>query len=127
MPRFRCMRCGQPPQYLEFEDDNGEGKCPKCGRKLFDGPLTVIPLVTTHFIVMGSGPIYGAWGHQHIACEPKRDCLARHIHDSFSASDDARIVSCRACQATPAWQEMARFLAETDAAWRVQLARMGKS
>ena len=105
--RFRCRNnaCGRLPQGFVFEGDLPQ--CPKCGTGRH-----VVPIVDVHFIVIGSGPIYGAAGFQHVACEPKRDGLALHPHDEYAATDDPRAVTCRSCRGTPAWRDMAKAFKE---------------
>ncbi len=107
--RFRCYNptCGTVPRGFVFEGDIPQ--CPKCGRI---GQPGVQELTDVHFVVMGTGPIFGGAGKQHIACQPLRDCMARHLDDQFAATDDPRSVTCRSCKGTPAYQDMAKLFPE---------------
>jgi hypothetical protein len=127
--RYRCRHCGGP-KGLEYEDATGTGQCPKCGRP---PGRTVHALTDVHFMVLGQGgPIapsregsdhdsaqgYAGTKGLYIACQVKRDCLARRygIHpqmvEPFSATDDPRSVTCPACHRTKPWQDMAVLFPE---------------
>src|SRR5690242_6691309 len=103
--RFRCYACGPAPHGFEW---SGDPVCPRCNRV---GPPVVQVLVDVHLMLMDpKGPIYGRWGRQLVACQPKRAHLALHSNDTFAASDDPRAVTCPACRRTPEWQAMAAQL-----------------
>lgn len=119
--RFRCPFClisQRPLMPLEFESVTGE--CLRCGR------FSKLELVPVHYLVLGSGPLFGQHGgKQRIACQPKRDYLARHEQDMFSATGEAKQVSCPDCQRTREWQEAARFEAGRDKVFAGKLAVKG--
>lgn len=104
--RFRCSNpaCGPFPQGFVFE---GRSACPKCGATPAQ-PKMVQPLISIHLVVVGSGPIMGGEGRQHVACQPRRDALARHEYDLFAATGEVEQVTCPACMKTRAYQDMAR-------------------
>ena len=122
--KFRCINCGPEPgsagwqEGFTFEAD--KPVCPKCGRF---GPMTISPVVDVHLMVeMAAGPILGASARYYVACQPKRDALARHAHDSYAASADILAVTCPSCKGTRAYQEqliLNPHLAERD---RIQKA-----
>ena len=110
--RFRCRACGPLPAGLEWEATGNE-QCPKCGRSTRTHPYVVHELTDVHFIVRhADGPILGNSGRLFVACERKRDALARHMADSYAASDDPRAVTCPACKRTREFLEMARLFPE---------------
>lgn len=107
MARFRCVtaRCGTAPTGFEFEADRAQ--CPKCGT------VNVIPLIDVHFLAPDpGGPIIGIHGRYKVACEPKRDGLALHVHDDYAATVEAPAVTCRSCRKTKGWRDMARMYKE---------------
>lgn len=128
--RHRCNHCGTPPKGFEYEGRNGKAECPKCGRP---PGRTVHALTDVHFLVLGlGGPIAPSReGSEHesaqgyhgskgvfVACQTKRDCLARRTGygpqdvEAFSATDDPRVVTCPACHRTKPWQDMAALFPE---------------
>lgn len=88
----------------EFEGN--EARCPKCGA----GDPAVQLLVDVHFVVEDvAGPIEGKNGIRYrVACQPKRDGLALHRTDTYTASGDPRATTCRSCQTTPPWLAYAK-------------------
>jgi len=116
MPRFRCVKCLPPPRGFEFEADYPQ--CPQCG-----GVMQLLRLIDVHLIVMSqAGPILGIEGRQHVACQPKRDGLARHPADTFAATPDPREVTCPSCKGTPAYRDMAKLFPEIEAVERMDRA-----
>lgn len=111
MARFRCLHCTPPPDAPPSRDgflfEADKPVCPRCGRF---GPM-VLPIIDVHFLVEDPhGPILGQSARYRVACEPKRDGLALHIHDQYAASGDVRAVTCRSCKATQAFVEQSAFL-----------------
>jgi len=104
MARFRCIKCGEPPDGFLFEAD-----LPTCPRCYASGPLHIVQLVDVHFMVMDAkGPIQGAQGRQFIACQRKREYVILHTMDTFgAATDDPSVVTCRSCRGTKEWQQAA--------------------
>ena len=101
--RFRCIKCGEPPDGFLFEAD-----LPACPRCHASGPMNITPIVDVHFIVMDlKGPIQGAMGRQRVACQKTRGYLAAYHGDTYAASDDPTAVTCRSCMGTREFQEMA--------------------
>lgn len=116
--RYRCKRCnnGLPsPRGVLFEAD--EPVCPSCGA---NGGTTVFEIQDVHLLVMGEGPILGSFGLQFVACQRNRAFLAEHPLDVFSASDDPRAVTCRSCQGTKWYQELAANIPEIREAERIR-------
>lgn len=106
--RWRCI-CGGVPHGFIFESDTGV--CPRCKKS---GPMSVAPLVDVHLLVPDeSGPIFGAV-RARVACQPRRDHLAAHGYDTFSATDEFQAVTCPSCKGTKAYQDM-RAAAELSA------------
>lgn len=104
--RYRC-KCLPPPKGFVFEAN--APICPKCGRH----GNGIHELVDIHFMVLHpAGPIMGEFGRQYVACQPKREYLATHEGDHFSATDDPRVVNCRSCRGTQAWKDMAKLFPE---------------
>jgi len=118
---FRCPHCLISKRPLvAFEFDSVTGECPRCGK------FSSLELVPVHYIILGSGPLFGQHGgKQHIACQPKRDYLARHEQDMFSATAEARQVTCLECQRTRAWQQAAKFAVEHDPEFAGKMAVRG--
>ncbi|MDE2097164.1 MAG: hypothetical protein KGL39_07950 [Patescibacteria group bacterium] len=110
------MKCKPPPRGRIFESDSGQ--CPHCGA---EGTHAVFELVYVHFIVMGSGPIFGAHGKQHVACEPNRDGLSIRPGDCYAASEDPRATTCPGCMGTKAWQAASAAMASIDKNYRLRL------
>lgn len=85
------------------------------------------PLVDVHFMVLHEhGPITGQWGRQYVACEPRRDALAKHPEDMYAATDDPRAVTCPSCKGTKQFKELAKLFPEialADAAPELEAAR----
>lgn len=124
--RYRCFWCAPAPKGLEYE--NATGQCPKCGRP---PGHAVHQLTDVHYLAASpSGPIppgpasplygtmYGCGGDSRrvVACQKRRDALALHREDAFSATDDPRAVTCSACRRTPEWQAHAAVFGELEQA-----------
>lgn len=108
--RWRCHACAAGNLYLEWE---GDPQCPRCGRAYLPGQPMVVALTDVHLVVMDpQGPIWGGQGRQRIACQPKRDVLARHNLDLFSATDDPRVVTCPSCKGTPDYEALSALYPE---------------
>lgn len=122
MARFRCIKCGEPPDGFLFEAD-----LPTCPRCYASGPLHIVQLVDVHFMVMDpKGPIQGAQGRQYVACQRKREYLLLHTMDTFgAATDDPSVVTCRSCRGTKEWQAAA-LLDPTIALRQAQQERLQK-
>ncbi len=121
--RFRCIRHKELELggiFYVFRSDEREPRCPKCG---LAGSPFVFPLVDIHYVVVGTGPIYGLYGHQHAACQPRRDAFCRNPLDVFPASDDPRVVTCMSCRTTRAWKNAAKQMAAIDDEWYVRMAK----
>jgi hypothetical protein len=102
--RYRCVFCGEWPAGFVFEGNGGQ--CPKCGAS---GPKLIAQLVDVHFLFPAEkGPIAGQRGRLQLACMPQRSYLATPDGDFFSASGDARAVTCPKCKGHSAWREAAR-------------------
>ncbi len=114
--RFRCVRCGVPPEGYVYAGDTPE--CPKCGH------CQTIQLCDIHLLVADrKGPIMGLY-RQYVACEPDRDGLATHMHDDYSATIDPRVVTCPSCQGTDIWKQMAKFHTTFDRNWKQKFLKM---
>jgi hypothetical protein len=111
--RFRCLHCtrdpGEPGAREGFLFESDKPVCPRCGKF---GPM-ILPIVDVHFLAEDpAGPILGQSARYRVACEPKRDGLAMHAHDTYAATGDVRAVTCRSCKATQAFVEQSAFLPE---------------
>ena len=122
--RYRCIHCGPPmgsPGWQDgflFEADKME--CPKCGRF---GPSAIAPIQDVHLLVpVARGPILGMSERLCVACDKRRDVLARHAADLYAASVDVRAVTCRSCRGTPEYQALAAQYPELAEAERIQKA-----
>lgn len=113
---YRCVRHGPPPRFFAFRSRDRNPPCPSCGATA----PHVYPLADLHYIVVGSGPIVGQQGRQHVACVPRRDGYCLHRRDQFPCTADPRLVTCQSCQGTKAWKEAARAYLEFDPDFRAQ-------
>lgn len=116
MARFRCYRCpdqraGLIGRFKEFEAD--VPKCPHCGA----GEPAVVELADVHFLVPDpAGPFEGRDGvRRAIGCDKRRDVLAQHMQDEFSASDLPTATTCPSCKGLPEWKKAATLFRELRA------------
>jgi hypothetical protein len=114
----RCIRHGSPVDGHVFYSCDQFPACPLCGAI---GSPNVFPLVFVHFAVLGSGPVWGQKGKQHVACLRLRDGYALHKRDTFSVSGDPRVVTCPSCKGTKDWREANRAYLEADPNYRAQV------
>ncbi len=122
--RFRCNNCfvAARPSLAErlaciFEADLPV--CPRCQA------ANCVELALVHLLVPDQkGPIYDPSGRLHVACEPKRDALARHRFDDYAATQDPRAVTCPSCMGTPAYEQLLTLIAPKVALER-RIAREG--
>src|ERR1700676_4370337 len=114
---FRCNNraCGRPPKGFVFCSDAAAPACPRGGKENPPGTfgpqlhhLVFIPLVVMH----PDGPIWGGEGRQYVACEKKRDGLAKFSGDQYAATDDVRVVNCPSCKTTPIYLALAKMYPE---------------
>ncbi len=115
MPKFRCFQCPMiaPNRQREFEAAQTlHPVCPRCGA----GEQAIVRLVDVHFVVADpAGPIVGRLGRYKVACEPKRQFLAKSQIDTYSASGEPTAVTCRACMRTRDYEEMLAVSEELQA------------
>jgi hypothetical protein len=116
--RYRCYRCrdtrpGRAGEFHEFESDRHF--CTRCGHVASE-------LADVHLLMpCTGGPIWdGSGGRWQVGCQPKRDVLARNEADQFSASHDARAVTCPSCRGLPAYKEQAKMWAQWDREFRAR-------
>lgn len=112
MAWYRCMNCrdysrGLVGAFKEFEADLP--RCPHC-----DQGGATIHLVPVHWLVEDAGgPIVGRGGLRwRLGCMPRREFLAADVRDTFSASGDARAVTCPSCRGLPQWREQMKAFPE---------------
>lgn len=120
--RFRCIHCGPPMGSPGWQDgflfEADEMQCPKCGRA---GPSAIAPVQDVHLLVPDlKGPIQGMEQRLMVACEPRRDVLARHRHDLYAATADVLAVTCRSCKGTEAYKALAAVHPELALRDRIQ-------
>lgn len=104
---WRCLICsGGSPHGGIFRADS-----PRCPRCRCEKSGLIQEIVPVHFMAVGSGPIQGTDGPQHVACDPNRRELAvsPEVGDLFSATGDPRAVTCPDCRGTPAWKSAAAY------------------
>lgn len=100
---YRCYRCPDrqsplPGSFREFEADTP--LCPRCGAG------DAVRLVPVHWLVADpKGPILGGGGRRYrLACDARRDHLATEAPgETFSATGDARAVTCLSCRGVEGW------------------------
>lgn len=123
MSVFRCTNplCGRMPKGFVFEAD--KPVCPKCNQQNPAGAfgpfvfeLTVVHLLVPH----PQGPILGHHSRLYVACQPKRDALARNNKEDWHATADPRVANCSMCLTTDIGRAIAACYPEIAAAEAVE-------